>query len=574
MDPLVSIAILLTAALVGGMIAHRLKQPVILGYMLVGIIVGPHALGLVSDLNLVETMATIGVSLLMFTLGLEISFSQLKQTGKAGLWGGILQIVSTFTVGAVVAYLFFHDTLSESILFGLIISLSSTAVCLKILMDRGELDSVHGRIMVGILILQDVSAVVMITAIPFISGEVQNVPLTIATTLGKTALFIGVAVASGLWLLPWIMGRVGGVRSRELFLLTVIVLCFGAAVGTQVFGLPAIFGSFIVGLVLRETKFVHQAIAEITPLRDIFASLFFVSLGMLLSPTFVVEHWTSVLIMVGIIVVIKVTIVYLIMRSFKYSGRLALLTGAGLLQIGEFGFILAQAGVNSGFASGDFYSTIIAGAVVTMLLTPFAMSLVSRFYYRDGINYKAVSSNQIVALDSPACSGGVVVCGYGRIGQSVVQGLEEAKIPYMIVDIDPERIAEAKVAGRPSIYGDASNIHVLSSLILCDVKALVVAFPDPMATITTVKAAREINPKLHIVARAHRGKDAEELRRLGIVELVSPEYEASFRFLKNIFAIFDIQKSERERLLDKLHGEQKDYPFTAGEKRQSQSQKS
>jgi len=572
LDPFVSIAILLAAALIGGMIAHRLKQPVILGYMLVGILVGPHALGLVSDLSLVETMATIGVSLLMFTLGLEISFSQLRQTGKAGLWGGVLQILFTFAVGAVVSYVFFRNTLVESILFGLIISLSSTVVCLKILMDRGELDSVHGRIMVGILILQDLSAVVMITAIPFMSGAVQNVPLTIAMTLGKTVLFVGAAIVSGLWLLPWIMGRVGGVRSRELFLLTVLVLCFGAAVGTQIFGLPAIFGSFIVGLVLRETKFVHQALAEITPLRDIFASLFFVSLGMLLSPTFVAQHWTSVLVMVGVIILIKVTIVSLIMSSFKYTGRLALLIGAGLFQIGEFGFILAQAGVNNGFVSDDFYSTIIAGAIITMLLTPFAMSLVSWFYYKGSIGHNLNTAARADFIASPACPvGGVVVCGYGRIGQSVVQGLEEAKIPYMIVDIDPERIAEAKAAGRPSIYGDASNIHVLSSLILCDVKALVVAFPDPMATITTVKAAREINPNLHIIARAHRGKDAEELKRLDIVELVSPEYEASFRFLKNIFAIFDLQKSERERLFDKLHGEQKDYPFSAAEKRKISS---
>lgn len=572
MDPFASIAILLVAALVGGMIAHRLKQPVILGYMLVGLLVGPHAVRLVSDLDLVETMATIGVSLLMFTLGLEISFNQLRQTGRAGLWGGILQILITFAVGAVVAYLFFQITLTESILFGLIISLSSTAVCLKILMDRGELDSVHGRIMVGILILQDVSAVVMIMAIPLMSGDVQNVLLALAITLGKTVLFIGAAIVSGLWALPWLMGKVGGIRSRELFLLIVLVLCFGAAVGTKVFGLPAIFGSFIVGLVLRETKFAHQALAEITPLRDIFASLFFVSLGMLLSPIFVAEHWASILVMVAVVILIKVSIVFFVVHSFKYPGRLALLTGAGLFQIGEFGFILAQAGVNSGFASEDFYSTIIAGAIITMLLTPLAMSLASRFYSKRSAMYADVSFNKNNTVSAPeSAANGVVICGYGRIGQSVAKGLQEAKIPYLVVDIDPERIVEAKAAKRPSIYGDASNIHVLSSLNLCEVKALVVTFPDPMATITTLKTALEINPKLHLVVRAHRGKDAEALRRLGVVELVSPEYEASFRFLKNIFAAFDLQKSEREQLLDKLREGQEDSPFTARDKGKTKS---
>ncbi len=562
MDPFASIAILLVAALIGGMIAHRLKQPVILGYMLVGLLVGPHAAGLVSDLDLVETMATIGVSLLMFTLGLEISFNQLRQTGKVGTWGGILQILITFTAGAVVANLFFHRTLNESALFGLIISLSSTAVCFKILMDRGELDSVHGRIMVGILILQDVSAVVMIMVVPLMGGDVQNVLLALAVTLGKTVLFIGAAIVSGLWALPWLMGRVGGIRTRELFLLIVLVLCFGAAVGTNIFGLPAIFGSFIVGLVLRETKFAHQALAEITPLRDIFASLFFVSLGMLLSPMFVAENWDSILVLVVAVILIKVSIVFFIVRSFKYPARLALLTGAGLFQIGEFGFILAQAGVNSGFASEDFYATIIAGAIITMLLTPLAISLASRLYSKRGAMDADVLFNKNITISAPdSAAKGVVICGFGRIGQSVAKGLQEANIPYLIVDIDPERIAEAKAAKRPSIYGDASNIHVLSSLNLREVKALVVTYPDPIATITTLKTALEINPKLHVVVRAHRGKDAEALRRLGVVELVSPEYEASFRFLKDIFAAFDLQKSEREELLDKLREGQKDSPF-------------
>jgi len=562
LDPFASIAILLVAALIGGMIAHRLKQPVILGYMLVGLLVGPHAAGLVSDLDLVETMATIGVSLLMFTLGLEISFNQLRQTGKVGTWGGILQILITFTAGAVVANLFFHRTLNESALFGLIISLSSTAVCFKILMDRGELDSVHGRIMVGILILQDVSAVVMIMVVPLMGGDVQNVLLALAVTLGKTVLFIGAAIVSGLWALPWLMGRVGGIRTRELFLLIVLVLCFGAAVGTNIFGLPAIFGSFIVGLVLRETKFAHQALAEITPLRDIFASLFFVSLGMLLSPMFVAENWDSILVLVVAVILIKVSIVFFIVRSFKYPARLALLTGAGLFQIGEFGFILAQAGVNSGFASEDFYATIIAGAIITMLLTPLAISLASRLYSKRGAMDADVLFNKNITISAPdSAAKGVVICGFGRIGQSVAKGLQEANIPYLIVDIDPERIAEAKAAKRPSIYGDASNIHVLSSLNLREVKALVVTYPDPIATITTLKTALEINPKLHVVVRAHRGKDAEALRRLGVVELVSPEYEASFRFLKDIFAAFDLQKSEREELLDKLREGQKDSPF-------------
>jgi CPA2 family monovalent cation:H+ antiporter-2 len=281
-DPVVAIAVLLAAALVGGMIAHRLKQPIILGYLVIGIAVGPHALGLVEDLEIIKTAATIGVALLMFTLGLEISISQLREVGKVGIWGGIIQILVTFTLGSVVGFTLFNWSIPQALLFGLIISLSSTVVCLKLLMDRGELSSVQGRIMLSILILQDIAVVLMMIVIPLMSGELKDLPLELGVALGKSVLFIGLTVVLGRWIVPWLLGNVGGVRARELFLLTVLVLSLGTAVGTHILGLSVVFGAFLVGLILRETRFVHQALAEITPLRDVFATLFFVSLGMLL----------------------------------------------------------------------------------------------------------------------------------------------------------------------------------------------------------------------------------------------------------------------------------------------------
>jgi CPA2 family monovalent cation:H+ antiporter-2 len=304
------------------MIAHRLKQPVILGYLIVGVAVGPFGLGLVSDLTLIEATATIGVALLMFTLGLEISGHQLKQVGKVGLWGGIAQIIMTIALGFLVAYYLFHWTVSESIIFGLIISLSSTAVCLKILMERGELNSVHGRIMLAILILQDIAAVVMMIIEPLLGSSLESVPLALLTATGKALLSASLAIVSGLWVLPWLMGRVGGIRTRELFLLLVLVLSLGAALATQIFGLSAVFGAFVIGLVLHESKFVYQALAEITPIRDIFATLFFVSLGMLASPIFLIENWSSVLTVVGIIVLLKFLVVFGIIKFFGYGGRI------------------------------------------------------------------------------------------------------------------------------------------------------------------------------------------------------------------------------------------------------------
>ncbi|MFC1993205.1 cation:proton antiporter [Chloroflexota bacterium] len=548
LEPVVTIAFLLAAALVGGMIAHRLRQPVILGYLVVGVAVGPHALGLVGDLELVEATATIGVALLMFTLGLEISVAQLREVGRIGIWGGLIQMMATFSLGLIAGLLIFQWSLPQASLLGLIISLSSTAVCLKILMERGELASVHGRIMVAILILQDIGVVVMIVVIPLLAGGLVNLPLTLATAMGKAVLFVGLAIALGRWVLPWLLGRIGGVRARELFLLTVLVLSLGAAIGTEIFGLSLVFGAFLVGMVLRETRFVHQALAEITPLRDIFATLFFVSLGMLLDPTFLVNNWQSVMLLTVVIIILKLMIIFGVVRLFGYSSRIAFLTAAGLFQIGEFGFILAQSGINNGIIPDQFYSLILASAIITMLLTPLSISLASRLYPR----LASMTSGRRAAKEVPPPHEGpnrVVIAGYGRVGQNIAQGLQNAGIPYIIIDLDPERVSEAKSSGRPRIYGDATNINVLSKVDLSKAKALVITYPDPMAVVTTVKTALSINPDLKVLARVHRAREANELKELGVAEMVSPEYEASFRFIKRLLNVMGLGKEERRRIL-------------------------
>jgi len=567
LDPVIGIAILLAAALVGGMIAHRLRQPVILGYLVVGVAVGPHALGLVGDLVLIEAVATMGVALLMFTLGLEISVSQLRQVGKVGLWGGVVQILVTLALGLVVGSTLFKWPLSQAVLFGLVISLSSTMVCLKILMERGELDSVHGRIMLAILILQDISVVLMVIVMPLLGGTVENLPIALSSAVGKAALFVGAAIALGLWVLPWLMGRIAGVRSRELFLLTVLVLCLGAAVGTYIFGLSVVFGAFVIGVVLRESRFAHQALAEITPLRDIFATLFFVSLGMLLSPKFVLDYWRLIIITVPIIIFIKFLVVFGIIRFFGFSGRIALLTGAGLFQIGEFSFILAQAGMNMGIISEQFYSLILASAIITMVLTPLSMSLTSWLYPKLMLAPAGLArdASALPVSGPPEAVNPVVIAGYGRVGQNIAQGLQDAGIPHIVIEIDPELIFKLRCSGTACIYGDASNAHVLARVDLKKAKALVVTFPDPLAVITTVQTALRFNPKLKIVARVHRAREAELLKGLGVKELVSPEYEASLEFLQRILAVSGWREADIKQTLATLQQNDEIAEFSSDE---------
>ena len=569
-DLFINFTILLGAALVGGMIAHRLRQPIILGYLIVGVAIGPHALGLVDDVALVKAMAIIGVALLMLTLGLQVSFSQLRQVGKVGLWGGAAQILVTFALGFIAGITLFEWSPSQSALFGLIISLSSTMVCLKILMDRGELDSVHGRIMVAMLILQDISVVLMIIIMPILGGAEQNIPLVLAIALGKAVLFIGITIVLGMWVLHWLMGRVGGIRSRELFLLTVLVLCLGAALGTQIFGFSAVFGAFLIGLVLRETKFAHQALAEITPLRDIFAALFFVSLGMLLNPAFLVEYWQIVALMVALIIFIKFLTVFGIVRFFGYGGGVALLTGAGLFQIGEFSFILAEGGVTRGIISAQSYSLIIASAIITMLLTPLFIGIGSRLYtslvLASGGKDSETKAVSPLAVSEPAeAANPVIIAGYGRVGQNIAGGLRDADIPYSVIEINPEITFLLRCDGVACLYGDASNAHVLSQVALSKAKVLVVTFPDPLAVVTTIKAALRINPKLKIVARVHRAKEAEILKNMGVTELISPEYEASLEFLRRILAVSGWRKTDIKQTLSTVQQDEEIAEFNTDE---------
>ena len=556
-DPMITIAALLAVALAGGMIAHRFKQPIILGYLVIGVLAGPHALGWVKNVTLIETTASIGVVLLMFTMGLEISFSQLRDVGRVGIWGGIVQIFATLMLGAGAGIFIFQWPFGQSVLFGLIISLSSTAVCLKILMDRSELSSVHGRIMISILILQDISVVVMMVILPLMDGNMADLWMELGLAAGKAILFIGATFTMGRWILPWLFGDIGGVRSRELFLLTILVLCLGATAATQYLGLSMVFGAFLLGIVLRSTSFVHQALAEITPLRDIFATLFFVSIGMLLDPIFLLNNWQAVLAIVALIMLIKLAAVFFIVKAFGYNNRIAALTSAGLFQLGEFSFVLAKGGLDGNIVTQYFYLMILSSAVITMILTPFLTALVSRLYPKLApmLQVKIKSAQKMSPApsdDDSAPPDSVIIAGYGRVGANLALGLDDANIPYTVVDIDPECISEAQKCGRPRIYGDATNAHVLEQAGIRSALALVIAFPDPMAIEATVKNALAINPKLKILARYHNARELKSLEVLGVTELINPEYEASFRFLKQLLKISGIEKQDRRTIVDSV----------------------
>jgi len=555
-----NMAIVLGAALIGGMVARRLKLPVILGYLAGGIAIGPYGLGLVSDMEQIDTLATIGVVLLLFTLGIEFSLSAVRKMGKVAILGGIGQILATATLGLMAGWLF-NWSLVEAVFFGFVIALSSTMIVIKTLMDRGELGSPHGRVMIGILLVQDLSVIPLMVIVPYL--DQSGVALLSALGWGalKAVLFLGALLVLGFWGLPWLMRRLAGERSRELFLLAVVCLGLGAAFGTYYFGLSAAFGAFVAGLLISESEYAHQALADIVPLRDIFATLFFVSLGMLVDLDFAVANPAMVGGVVAIIILGKFVICSFIPWLFGYGGKTMLFVGSGLFQIGEFSFILAALALDEGIISNDLYSLTLTSAAITILLTPFGLILASALYYRlsQGVRFSRLFASRL-DLGSPSeekeeLSSHVVICGCGRVGRNLGRVLERRNLSRLVIDIDPRVIESLRARGVPAVYGDASNPHILAQARLEKARVMVVTFADPMATELALKNALRINPKLYVVARVHGDEEAEVLRDMGVAELVRPDFEAGLEIIRHTLHRFGLTTHEIQYIVNTLRDE-------------------
>jgi CPA2 family monovalent cation:H+ antiporter-2 len=548
--------IVLVTAIAGGMLARWLRLPVILGYLAGGIAVGPFGLGLVQETETISSLAEIGVVLLLFAIGLEFSIKELLSLGRIAVIGGIAQILFTAVAGFGLGRLAGLST-TGAVFFGFIIALSSTMVVMKLLMERGELDTTHGRIMLGILLVQDLSVVPMMVVMPAIGGDAGHLWVSLGIALAKAVGFIGVMLVLGVWGLPWFLKRVAGQRSRELFLLTVIVICLAAAFGTYYFGLSAAFGAFAAGLLISQSGFARQAFADILPLRDTFAALFFVSLGMLANLHFIGANLGTIAYIVLAIMLVKFLICSLITRLFGYSHKTVLMVGTGLIQIGEFSFILAMMGVEAGILSERLYSLTVAAAIVTILLTPFVMSLNS-FIYR-WLSQRGWFARQMTGRADPEwrvpaleLSRHAVICGYGDVGRRLAEVLERQKFSYLIIELDPTIILRLRARGIPCIYGDASNPEILAHASLDKARVLICTIPDYVAEELTARNALKINPKLDIVARVHRDSDVELLKGMGVTEIVLPFFEGSLEMIRHTLHRFGMTSTEIQYILNTL----------------------
>jgi CPA2 family monovalent cation:H+ antiporter-2 len=531
------VAIALAAALGLGLLCARARQPVIIGYLVAGLLVGPGGLGFVTDRQSIATLAELGSILLMFTLGIEFSFSELRRVQRFALLGGSAQIVLTTLLASLVA-IAMHVAPGTAITLGVLLALSSTVLVLKVLMERGELDSAHGRGMMGLLLVQDLSVVLVVILMPHLGHPDHLLGWPLAGAVLKAIAFLGAVVWCGTRLVPPLLQRIASTRHPDLYLLTTVLLCFGTAVVAWGLGLSLALGAFVAGLVVSESDHGHQMLSDVTPLRDLFATLFFVSLGMLISPAFLLAHAGLVLGLVGAVVVGKATIVGAIARGFGYSGREALTMGLGLAQIGEFSFVLARMGEQQGLLMQDLFSLVLAVALVTLLITPWLMQVATPLYLFAVDRWPVRRTGTTCRDEHPADrapdgpDGHVVIGGFGRVGRHLGDLLVSQRVPMVVVDSDVAIIEELRRRGIPCLYGDATRMPVLRHAGLARARILVVALPDPVSCKLTIAAARRLNPDLDIVARAHRTCDIPEMVRLGAGDVIQPEFEASLGLIR------------------------------------------
>lgn len=529
---ILDITTVLVATALGGFFAHRLRQPVILGYLVSGFAIGPFGFKLLSNVNEIKSLAEIGVAFLLFALGVEFSLAELRRVKEIAIKGSFLQIGLTIALVTIVTLLTgWASSITKGIFLGAVLSLSSTAIVLKTLTEKGEVNTVHGQIMLAILIAQDLALGVMLAIIPALQ-QPENMAVALSLALVKITIFVGVAIIFSRWVVPRVLSNIAATESNELFLLVVIALCLGVAVITAKLGLSIAMGAFVAGLMISEIDYADQALAKILPLRDTFASLFFASIGMLIDPAILISNFAIILELVALVMLGKAVIIFGIVLKFGYSLKNAIIVSLGINQIGEFSFVLALVGLQLELISQQTYSLLLGTTAITLILTPFSLKVAP--FIADNLNQNPVLGNFLQRFSAPKTismpeimTDHVVVAGYGRVGQVVVNILQTEGYPVLVIENSEASVQRLRMRQIPYIFGDADSELVLEKAHLATAKALAIALPDAASTRLLLKNALTIAPHLDVIARSHNNKEIDILTQMGAKEVVQPEFEAA-----------------------------------------------
>jgi len=540
---LADITFIFATAAVSLAICSRLNVPEILGYLITGVLLGPNGLSVIHALHEVEMMAEIGVVLLLFAVGLEFSLSHLLALKKPALLGGGVQVGLSALIACGAVYLFVDKDMPLAITAGMMVALSSTAIVLKVLAGRGEMDSPHGRLSTAVLIFQDIAVIPMMLVIPVMAGGGGNVYGELGLTGLKAIVIVAAVFIGARTVVPKVLFHVAASKNRELFLLVVVLAGLGTASLTHKAGLSLALGAFLAGIMVSESGYGQQALSSVIPFKDIFTGFFFVSIGMLIDFNVYAQYPVMIPLVALLLLVGKSLISAFSILILKYPLKTAIVTGLALGQVGEFSFIMAKTGVSAGVLSSEHYKFAVAVIVLTMAAAPYM------------IKYSSAIADQIMKLPFPKSwkmghqnmivppqkgfEDHIIIVGYGLAGRKLAASCHRDKIQFVVIEMNPETVKRELIKGVDIMYGDASSIEVLEHAHIDSARAIAVTVPDPVAVRKIVETARTEHPYIHIVARTRYALELSALKKLGANVVISEEVEAAAKIVDEMVGRFD-----------------------------------
>lgn len=554
------LVVIFAVAVVMVVALRRIGVPSIAGFIIAGVVVGPNVVGIVDDVHEVEFLAEVGVALLLFGIGLELSLDRMRRLWKLILIGGALQVFATIAV--VVAILYFTGfPINTAVFFGCVIAVSSTAVVLSALRTRGDIDAPHGRLTLGILIFQDLCVVPMILTVPLVAGAAP--PGALAMIALKSAGVLVAVVVGARFLVPVLLRFVAHSRQRDAFVLSIFLICIGTAWMVSAAGVSLAIGAFLAGLVVADSEYSHQALSDLIPFREMFASLFFVSVGMLLDPRSIAGNALPIFGLLALIVFGKAILATFASLALRLTLRVSVLAGLALAQVGEFSFVLLSAGRDAMALPHPFTDNLSVAIVVSMLITPLVIAVSPRVTAGMG---KSTVLTRMLGVRTPAdrrrddqpMRDHVIIAGYGLAGWEVARSLEDCGVPHVIVDINPENVRAALSRGEPAFFGDVTSAEVLESLGAAHARDMVLVINDVDATVRAIGVARRLVPNLHILARVFYAADVERVVRAGASEVVAAELEAAVEVTHRILERCEVQEAAISAQMDEIRGHRED----------------
>jgi CPA2 family monovalent cation:H+ antiporter-2 len=537
--------IVLTATISIVFVFQKLRLPTVVGFLLAGLVIGPNGLGLIEGSAHVEILAEIGVALLLFIIGIDFSLVALFSVQPRVIWAGLLQVLITILVVAAIAQIF-GVPVRQGVFFGFLVALSSTAIVLRIYNERGEIHSIHGRVVSGVLFLQDLCIVPMMLLVPVLghAGTGSFWEILWAILQAVVALVLIIAVARTL--LPRLLHHVAVLKNREIFILVVVWICLGTAWLTAQTGMSLALGALIAGLVISESELSHQIVAEVLPLRDCFSGIFFISIGMLLDLNLLARDLIPPLTQFIAILVVKLGIVFVLFWALYGSVSLATVLAFSLAQVGEFSFILAKTGAEYKLLSSVDGQLFLAASILSMIATPWLIQIGHHFAHRR--ERSVVGSEQspagaeAQAVES-VTQGHAIIVGYGLNGQNLVRVLKEVGLPYRIIEIDPDLVRSARAESEPIFFGDAARLEILRQVNIERARVLVIAISDPSATARVVAQVRRLRADIYIIVRTRYVAEIDHLYQLGASEVIPEEFETSIEIFARVLEQYHVPRN-------------------------------